>query len=418
MLRRITEDANGITIKYNTIETDTLPTFAGVSMTSLDNIIRRPIGEELTGDKIIIGDETNIIKDSLVSVDGEGNINLPLDTGVFINSQPILFQDNADSSMYKVEVDKAIIGTLLNTNNINNVTALDNMVIQGDGEIKIKTSKLGAGTKLIGKSGNPAQIAICNDNNENKRLVLGYDSVNDRGVIAVVDAGVVIKNLELGATGSIILTDAELKLQKTVNPLVFQHAGTGFTTVINTTQPTDNRLYNFPDVSADADVILSQGAQTKTGSLTLASQLICQSSAVIRSNGANGHIITSGTAPASAFNHFLQLKTETLAELDDVIYFNVSCPNATPWGATTGTFNYMTYLAGVGFSRLDAVVEVDVGTTGTLNLIDSLNSQTIATLTFARTTGAPLVASTTTFSNLPVASSMFEFNRVVVEIFT
>jgi hypothetical protein len=83
--------------------------------------------------------------------------------------------------MYKVEVDKAIIRTLLNTNNINNVTALDNMVIQGDGKIKIKTSKLDAGIKLIGKSGNPSQIAICNDTNENKRMVLGYDSVNDRG---------------------------------------------------------------------------------------------------------------------------------------------------------------------------------------------------------------------------------------------
>jgi hypothetical protein len=60
-------------------------------MSSLDNIMRKPIGEELARDKIMIGDNTNIIKDSLVSVDGEGNINLPLDTGVFINSQPILF---------------------------------------------------------------------------------------------------------------------------------------------------------------------------------------------------------------------------------------------------------------------------------------------------------------------------------------
>jgi hypothetical protein len=159
--------------------------------------------------------------------------------------------------MYKVEVDKAIIGTLLNINNINNVTTLDNMVIQGDGKIKIKTSKLDSGIKLIGKSGNPSQITIYNDANENKRIVLGYDSVNDRGVIAAIEAGIASKNIEIGTVGSSILTNAKLRLQKTVNPLVFQHAGTGFTTVINTTQPTDNRLYNFPDVSADANVILS-----------------------------------------------------------------------------------------------------------------------------------------------------------------
>jgi hypothetical protein len=60
-------------------------------MTLLDNIMHRPVGEKLAEDKIMIGDNTNIIKDSLVSVDAKGNINLPLDTGVFINSQPILF---------------------------------------------------------------------------------------------------------------------------------------------------------------------------------------------------------------------------------------------------------------------------------------------------------------------------------------
>jgi hypothetical protein len=99
-----------------------------------------------------------------------------------------------------------------------------------------------------------------------------------------------------------------------------------------------------------------------------------------------------------------------LAGLDDVIYFNASYPNATPWGASANTTNYMNYLANVRFSRLDAIIEVDFGTTGTLNIIDSLNSQAITTLTFAETTDTLLVASTTTFSNLPVASSMFEFN--------
>jgi hypothetical protein len=148
MLRALTEDNNNIHVKCLNLTCDNLPTFAGVQMVSLDNVMHRPVGEELAGDKIMLGDSTNIIKESVVQIDPTGNINIPIDTGLFINSQPILFQDNADSSMYKVEVDKAIIGTKLKTNAIVNVNALDNFTIQTDGEIKIKTSKLDAGIKL------------------------------------------------------------------------------------------------------------------------------------------------------------------------------------------------------------------------------------------------------------------------------
>jgi hypothetical protein len=240
-------------------------------------------------------------------------------------------------------------------------------------------------------------------------MVLGYDSINDRGVIAVVNAGVVVKNLKLEANGFIILTDAKLRLQKIVNPLVFQHARTGFTTVINTTQPTNNKLYNFPDVSADADVILSQGAQTKTSSLTLASQLICQSSAVIRSNEANGHILTSGTASTSAFNHFLQSKTETLAELDDIPLFNHFAPILSPYRVGTGQFVTFIFPAGFDISRMLASVNIDIGTTGELTLTDDYTLNVLAILTCVGTSGFQIL-STSSFANIPLINSRFSLS--------
>jgi hypothetical protein len=39
----------------------------------------------------MLGDSTNIIKESVVQIDLTGNINIPIDAGIFINSQPILF---------------------------------------------------------------------------------------------------------------------------------------------------------------------------------------------------------------------------------------------------------------------------------------------------------------------------------------
>jgi hypothetical protein len=401
MLRALTEDNNNIHVKCLDLTCDNLPTFAGIQMVSLDNVMHKPVGEELARDKIMLGDSTNIIKESLVEIDPTGNINIPLDQGYFINSQPILFQDNANASAYKV--DKAIIGTELKCNNIVNVNALDNMTILTNAEIKIKTSKLDAGIKLIGKSGNTSQIAICNDTDENLKMVMGWDSVNSKGVIACVEAGVAVKNLELSNSGSTILSDSELRLQKSVNPLVFQHAGSRFSTVINTTQLTADRLYNFPNVSADANVVLTQGAQTKTGALTFVDQLACQSFIVVRSNNANDHIVTSGSAPAASYNHFLQEETGTVAHTTDVPLLNES-HIITPIGAAADTFSSVILLAGFSISRMLASVNIDLGTTGDLVLTDDYTLNVMATLTCAGTGGLQILE-TSTFANIPATSS-------------
>jgi hypothetical protein len=404
MLRQITEDNNGITVKCKTILTDELPTFAGVSMIFLDNIMRKPIGEKLVGDKIMIGNETNIIKDSLVSVDDEGNVNLPLDTRVFINSQPILFQDNADSSMYKVEVDKAIIGSELKTNNITNITTLDNMAIQSDGEIKIKSTKSSSGVKLISNSGNASQVAICNDTNETKQLVMSYDILKDRGTLFAIQQGVTVKDNEIEIVGSKVYTPSEVRLIKEINQLIFNLLEAGNLIILNASSPAVSRVYTLSDVGASADFIMSQGAQTKTSALTLVDQLKCNSSAVIK---ANGHIITGGTALTSSYNHFLQSKTETLAGIDDIMYFQ-GASDGVAWNPSATTIKYLTYLNGVGFSKLVFIAEVDSGTTGQLLMIDSFTSNVIATINITGS-GTPVIEMTTSFSNLPALDTLIEF---------
>jgi len=100
---------NNLPLYSKSLEVLELPTFAGTTMAPLDEYVQRNTADILTANKIIIGDGTNIIKDSLAEVDATGNIGIPLDQGYFINSQPILYQDNADSSKYKVEVNKVLI---------------------------------------------------------------------------------------------------------------------------------------------------------------------------------------------------------------------------------------------------------------------------------------------------------------------
>lgn len=109
MLRPLTQPNNEIDVYCENLTCENLPTFAGVVMPSLVDIVERNAEDILTANRLIVGDGTNIIKDSLAEVDETGNIGIPLDQGYFINSQPIIYQDTADSSKYKVEVNKVLI---------------------------------------------------------------------------------------------------------------------------------------------------------------------------------------------------------------------------------------------------------------------------------------------------------------------
>lgn len=113
MLRRITEDANGITIKCNTIQTDTLPTFAGVTLGDPTDYIQRTALDVLTADKIIIGDGTNKIKDSLIDCAND-NIDLPSSKAYKINGTSLLNHDGTNYNLDNIDNIRSAIDENIN----------------------------------------------------------------------------------------------------------------------------------------------------------------------------------------------------------------------------------------------------------------------------------------------------------------
>ena len=132
MLRTLTEENNGIHVKCEKLTCDNLPTFAGITLSSVADIVQRNAADILSAEKIIVGDGTNKVKDSNIDATSD-NINLPLDKGYWINSQPIVYQDNADSSKYKIEVHKAKVNEELQCNSIKSVGANDDITIDANG---------------------------------------------------------------------------------------------------------------------------------------------------------------------------------------------------------------------------------------------------------------------------------------------
>ena len=161
MLRTLTEENNGIHVKCEKLTCDNLPTFAGITLSSVADIVQRNAADILSGEKIIVGDGTNKVKDSNIDATSD-HINFPLDKGYWINSQPILYQDNTDSSKYKFEVHSG-------------------------------------------------------------------------------------------------------KLNDASNQLTITPGGVGFNIALNATNPAANRVYSLPDAGADADFVMSAGAQNVAG---------------------------------------------------------------------------------------------------------------------------------------------------------
>eukprot|EP01080_Neovahlkampfia_damariscottae_P001097 gene1097-10612_t len=129
---------------------------------------------------------------------------------------------------------------------------------------------------------------------------------------------------------------------------------------------------------------------------------------IVRKNGANGHILTSGTAPSSAYNHFLQSKTETLAGIDNVCIANWSTDSGTGVSGAGGNFvSYFIHDAtNFGFSKMFISVNVDAGTTGELIVSDDTNSGTIATISLTATSIAyPIVH--TSFANFTAGAALY-----------
>ena len=70
-----------------------------------------------------------------------------MDKGLWINSQPIVYQDNADASKYKVEVHKGQFNTKIATNSLTSIGANDDIVMDANGTGKIKFNTITNGVQ-------------------------------------------------------------------------------------------------------------------------------------------------------------------------------------------------------------------------------------------------------------------------------
>eukprot|EP01080_Neovahlkampfia_damariscottae_P012879 gene12879-7301_t len=125
--------------------------------------------------------------------------------------------------------------------------------------------------------------------------------------------------------------------------------------------------------------------------------------------GANGHSLTSGTAPSAAYNHFLQSKTETLAGMDNVSIVSWGSPTATPISGAGGPIyvtNFVYDATNFGFSKSYISVNADVRTTGAISIDDLTNSKNIATINFTAVSVAYPITSTS-FTNYTVGPALY-----------
>ncbi len=99
---------------------------------------------------------------------------------------------------------------------------------------------------------------------------------------------------------------SSLTLADTSNQLEF---GTGQTVTLNVPTPTSSRIYTVPDVGADADFVMTQGTQTIAGSKTFSSVLSLTSfgTQLRLANGSAANVIAIGVVgfPSAARTYFL-----------------------------------------------------------------------------------------------------------------
>ena len=300
MLKPVTIPGNDIHLQPKDLTVENLPTFAGTTLPSVADIVQRNALDVLSGEKIIVGDGTNKIKDSNIDATGD-NINLPLDKGLWINSQPIVYQDNADSSKYKAEVHQLRANEKVLANVITSIGANDDITIDANGTGIMKFNTIINNGCLFG--GATSGLGF------NWAIKTTFDTAGP------TDACVIAGTSTIGADKVATIGSNDLQASAWT-PLFMQPSpAPGAYLVIG-----DETLAT---AAATGAKLYTKGLTYTTG------QSICESSMVVRRNGANGHTITSGTAPSANYNHFLQSKTETLAGVDDT--------KVKSWSTDTGT---------------------------------------------------------------------------------
>ena len=280
MLRIATEEGNQVHLKPKDLSVENLPSFAGVVMPSLSDIVERNALDVLTAEKIIVGDGLNKIKDSNIDATSD-NIDLPSSKAYKINGTTLLNHN----------------GTYYNLDNIDNIrSAIDenlNIDAQGTGRIIMSTLANG-GCKFVGADADNWGVLVTNSTDSTGVVIGTYNNgLEDQPTIGANDTALTVwDNLWINPGGKTIIGNAtRADVTGASDPRLYVLGNSylnGTMNVINT-----SRFWNYIDLNY--------------------------------SNSGGSHRLTSQPSnPAQLYNHYFQEEHGTVAHKTDVIIGNYS----------------------------------------------------------------------------------------------
>jgi len=329
MLRTLTEANNGINVFCDSLNCKTNPIFAGQTL-NLANSVVKQTEDILIADRLISGNGTNSIKDTNIS-SANDNIDLPSSKAYKINATTLLNHD----------------GTNYNLDNIDNIRSdIDkdlNIDALGTGLIILNTLANG-GVKFKGSNDFNWAMRVTN-NTDQKAVVVGvYGTqpalgghtsnmaawiplyVQNADILITPLAYTVFGNLSetfATATGAKIISQGGIHStsfitaedsfisKKTGNQIQFQQTNN---TTLNVANPAADRTYTIPDVGANANFILSEGAQTKSGLLTLSDGLLTSQTVTAGGFATSGNLVLQTTVLGAGH----KLTDNQIAALDGI----------------------------------------------------------------------------------------------------
>lgn len=390
----------------------------------------------LTSNKIMVGDGVNVVKDTLADCDNSGNINIPLDTGYYINNQPIIYQDNADGSKYKAELNKVILNDT--TNQINFSGGVQEQYLNVNDTSANRTYTIqdtGADANFIMSEGNQSINGEKTFNNTlktntitsigaNDDLILDANGTGQMRFNTIINNGCIfggdlvsgvpnynwaIKTIFNGITNPdpcCVIGTFEISGNKIASIGSNNNEATLWTPLYLQPVSVSTAVVALGDevpsvVLATGAKLFTKGATYNTGDITT------ESNAILRKNGANGHVLTSSILPTSTYTHILQPKNGTVCHTDQRL---IPFPFFATFTTTSLTYvDVATFLfVGVGgggngyvFNGSFLYISHTTTVAQTLNyrIQDITNGNTIISGSSAGT-GSNVITSATGFTNL------------------
>jgi hypothetical protein len=149
-----------------------------------------------------------------------------------------------------------------------------------------------------------------------------------------------------------------LTVNPTTNQLVLGGVSAGNTTTISATAPASNAIYTIPDVGTSANFVMSAGTQTVGGALTLSGTVVFSNAAPIKMNGGGSTFITlaiNGPVTDRVYT-FPDVSTDANVLLSRVVTSTVATTGATnPTSSNSNTVIGIPVLSGNATATLPAV---------------------------------------------------------------